>query len=135
MFLLYLEDNTIKYINNNPMIIKEIRLLKDVEYELNDNIDVTVEFENGYSYVVCVSTPSNLLEEMNQEKSNFIQPYSPMFIVNKLSKKTIEEAILYYAKNDGYWLKLCQFGDSINLSVLNKIEEEHIKKWKFDNIE
>lgn len=135
MFLLYLEDNTIKYINNNPMIIKEIRLLKDVEYELNDNIDVTVEFENGYSYVVCVSTPSNLLEEMNQEKSNFIQPYSPMFIVNKLSKKTIEEAILYYAKNDGYWLKLCQFGDSINLSVFNKIEEEHIKKWKFDNIE
>ena len=35
-----------------------------------------------------------------------------------------------YAENDGYWLKLCQFGDDIDISVLNKLEEEDRKGWQ-----
>jgi hypothetical protein len=27
-------------------------------------------------------------------------------------------------------LKLCQFGDDIDISVLNKLEEEHRKEWE-----
>ena len=44
-----------------------------------------------------------------------------MIIVKKLTKKIIEEAILYYAKNDAYWLKLYHFGSDVDLSVLNKL--------------
>ena len=40
----------------------------------------------------------------------------------------VKEAIQAYAKNDGYWLKLCQFGDDIDISVLNKLEKQNIVK-------
>ena len=42
----------------------------------------------------------------------------------------VREAIQAYAKNDGCWLKLCQFGDDIDISVLNKLEAEHRKEWE-----
>ena len=59
---------------------------------------------------------------MKQEKINFIMPNIPEIIVR--------EAIQAYAKNDGCWLKLCQFGDDIDISVLNKLEAEHRKEWE-----
>ena len=46
------------------------------------------------------------------------------YTVKKLTKQIIEEAILAYAENDAYWLKLCHFGDSIDISVLNQLQEE-----------
>jgi hypothetical protein len=33
-----------------------------------------------------------------------------------------------YALNDGYWLKLHQFADSIEISILNNLLEEHRKE-------
>jgi hypothetical protein len=45
-----------------------------------------------------------------------------------LTKPIVRKAIEAYAENDGYWLKLYQFGDDIDISVLNKLEEEHRKK-------
>ena len=36
------------------------------------------------------------------EKINFVKPYSLRIIVKKLTKQTIEEAILAYAENDAY---------------------------------
>ena len=35
-----------------------------------------------------------------------------------------------YAENDDYWLKLYQFEDDIDISVLNKLEAEHCKEWE-----
>lgn len=112
----------IKFTN---IVIKDIRLLNQIEDEFKGNVDVVVEFKDGYSYVISVSTPADLLEEMEIEKSNFVPPYSPRIIVKKLSKEIITEAIQAYAQNDGYWLKLCQFGDELDISVLNKLEAQH----------
>jgi hypothetical protein len=42
----------------------------------------------------------------------------------------LREAIQAYAENDGYWLKLYQFARfDIDISVFNKLEEEHRKEW------
>jgi hypothetical protein len=112
----------IKFTN---IVIKDIRLLNKIEDEFKGNVDVAVEFKDGYSYVISVSTPADLLEEMEIEKSNFVLPYSPRIIVKKLSKEIITEAIQAYAQNDGYWLKLCQFGDELDISVFNKLEAQH----------
>ena len=59
---------------------------------------------------------------MKQEKINFIRPDRPKIIVKKLTEPIVREAIEAYAENDGYWLKLFQFGDDIDTSVLNKLE-------------
>jgi hypothetical protein len=67
---------------------------------------------------------------MEQEKINLVMPHTPRIIVKKLTKQIVKEAIQAYAEDDAYWLKLCQFGDDINVSVLDKLEEEHRKEWE-----
>lgn len=100
----------------------------------NENVDVVVEDENGYTYGIVVGTPGDLLDEMEQEKTNFIRPGTPKIIVKKLTKEIVTEAIKAYAEasNGGYWIKLYQFADAIDISVLNKLGEEHLKEWEFE---
>ena len=70
---------------------------------------------------------------MEQEKTNFITPDTPKIIVKKLTEQIVREAIQAYVENDGYWLKLCQFGDDIDISILNKMEAEHRKELELDD--
>ena len=115
---------------NNTVITKS-SLLNEIEDEFNGNVDVAVEFDDNYAYVVAVSTPADLLKEMEIEESNFILPYSPSIIVKKLTHKIITEAIHAY----GYWLKLCQFGDDLDISVFNKLEAQHREELKLSELE
>jgi hypothetical protein len=112
------------------MEIKRIKFMEDVRDVNNDNIDVLVEKEDGSNYIVTVGTPQDLLEKMNQEKTNFIRPGTPMIIVKKLTKEIVREAIQAYGEDDGYWLKLHHFADSIDIYVLNKLEAEYRKERK-----
>jgi hypothetical protein len=112
------------------MKIKRIEFAHEITDPHMDNLDVFVENEDGYTYTIVVSTPGDLVDQMEQEKINFIRPDTPKIIVRKLTEPIVREAIEAYAENDGYWLKLCQFGDDIDISVLNKLEEEHRKEWE-----
>lgn len=112
------------------MKIKKIEFAHEITDPYMDNLDVFVENEDGYTYTIIVSTPGDLLDEMEQEEINFIMPSAPIIIVKKLTEEIVKEAIQAYVENDGYWLKLCQFGDYIDISVLNKLEEEHRKEWE-----
>ena len=112
------------------MKIKRIEFAYEITDSYMDNLDVFVENEDGYTYSIVVSTPGDLVDQMVQEKINFIRPDTPKIIVKKLTEPIVREAIEAYAENDGYWLKLCQFGDNIDISVLNKLEEEHRKEWE-----
>lgn len=112
------------------MKIKRIEFAHEITDPHMDNLDVFVENEDGYTYTIVVSTPGDLLDQMEQEKINFIMPDTPKIIVKKLTDQIVREAIQAYAENDGYWLKLCQFGDDIDISVLNKLEAEHRKEWE-----
>ena len=111
------------------MKIKRIEFMDEIKDVDNDNIDVLVEKEDGYEYIVTVGTPQDLLEEMNQEKTNYVRPGNTNIIVKKLTKEIVTEAIQAYAEDDGFWLKLHQFAISIDISILNKLEEEHRKEW------
>ena len=113
------------------MKIKRIEIIDEIRDVYNDNVDVLVEKEAGYKYTVTVATPQDLFEEMKQEKTNYVQPGTINIFVKKLTKEIITEAIQAYAEeDDGYWLKLYQFDDSIDISILNKLEEEHRKEWE-----
>ena len=59
---------------------------------------------------------------------NFVTTEEPLIIVKQLTWQFIEEAINEYALNDGYWLKLHQFADSMDVSILNNLLEEHRKE-------
>jgi len=115
------------------MKIKKIRFFEEIKDVTNDNIDVGVENERGYTYIVTVGTPQDLLEEMNQEKTNFIGPYTPMIIVKSLTEEIIVEAIqAYAAKDDGFWLKLRHFATELDVSIFNQMEVDNGKEWDFD---
>jgi len=111
------------------MQIKEIQFLDEVKDVKNYNIDVGVVFQNNHSYTIIVRTPQNLLQEMEEEKTNFVEPGAPTIIVKKLTNEIITEAVEAYLKLDdgGYWLKLCQFGDNIDISVFNKLDSQQRK--------
>lgn len=61
------------------MKIKRIDFMEDVRNVSNDNIDVLVEKKDSSNYIVTVGTPQDLLEEMSQEKTNFISPGTQLF--------------------------------------------------------
>ena len=112
------------------MKIERIEFAHEITDPHIDNLDVFVENEDGYTYTIVVSTPDDLVDQMVQEKINFIRPDTPKIIVKKLTKPIVRKAIEAYAENDGYWLKLCQFGDDIDISVLSKLEAKHCKEWE-----
>ncbi|CAH1059603.1 hypothetical protein [Paenibacillus pseudetheri] len=72
----------------------------------NDNIDVFIELEDGSNITVVVSTPLNLLQQMNNENVNFISASQPDIIVRSLTDENIRQAIDDYANGDAFWLKL-----------------------------
>lgn len=65
------------------MKIKRIEFMEEVKDVNNDNIDVLVETEEGFEYIITVGTPQDLLEEMDQEKSNFVAPGNINIIVKE----------------------------------------------------
>ena len=64
------------------MEIKKIEFMEEIRDVNNDNIDVLVENEDGFKYVIVVGTPQHLLEEMNQEKANFVRPGLQIIVKN-----------------------------------------------------
>ena len=106
------------------MKVKSIEILEEIiDLEL-DILDVIVESKSGYTYVVIITTSAYLADEMTQENTNYIKPQSPIIIVKKLIEQIIEEAISAYAEDNEYWLKLCNFGHLIDISVLNQVQED-----------
>jgi hypothetical protein len=115
------------------MLVQSIRFvspLKDVIDIENDNIDVLVDLEDGYTYTVVVTTVKNIISLMDKEKMDFSEPGEPFIIVRKLTKDLIEEAVKAYAENYAYWLKFHHFGGEIDMSVFNKMQAEHIQYLK-----
>lgn len=117
------------------MEIKSIRILEEIKDINCDTIDVCVESKTGYVYTVVVSTPNDLIAEMNERGANFLNGRGPTIFVKKLTEEIIMEALQAYAVDDAYWLKLYQFADSIDISVLNEMEKNHEEKWKLFELE
>ena len=115
------------------MKITRIDYLSSLE-EINDifnyNMDVCVTLEDGYTYVVVVGTPKNLLTLMKNENKNFLSPGDPIIIVKEMTKPVIEEALEAYAKEDNaYHLKF--YSAELDTRTLDVLKRRSIAK---DNI-
>ena len=75
------------------MKIKRIEFAHEITDLHMANLDIFVENEDGYTYTIVVSTPDDLLDQMKQEKINFIMPGTPKIIVKKLTEQIVKEAI------------------------------------------
>lgn len=100
------------------MRIKQIRFIDEVNDQFNDCIDVGIEFEDGSCYTIVVRTPVDFGKEMFQEGINFIKLGTSIIVVKQLTEKIVNETIETYAEDERYWLKLCQFGDELDISFL-----------------
>ena len=99
--------------------------LEEIEDIENDNLDVFVELENGYTYTIVIATAKNIVSLMDKEKTNFFGPGHPFIIVKKLTKEIIEEAVKAYAEDDAYWLKYYHFAGEVDMAVLNRLQAKH----------
>ncbi len=102
--------------------------LKDIKDIFDDNMDVSVNLENGRNYVLVVGTPKNLLRLMENEKSDFLSPGDPIVIVKKMTKEVIEQAIKAYAENDAYYLKF--YSAELDTKTLDILKDRSIERDK-----
>ena len=119
------------------MQITNIKFMDEVTDINCDNVDVClcVRSENGYTYTLVVGTPTDLIDKMDQEKMNFVEPGLTMIVVKQLTEEIVEESIKAYAEDNAYWLELHQFADEIDISVLDKLEAEHREEWELFYLE
>ncbi|MGE6488815.1 hypothetical protein [Paenisporosarcina sp. NPDC076898] len=106
-----------------PTALSKILNIKD------DNVDVFVELDDGYTYNLVVSTPKNLETEMSREKSDYISPGQPMVFVKELTEENIRKALESYLEYNAYWLKLYYLAGEFDLDtfaqMLNRIKTEN----------
>ena len=102
--------------------------LKDVKDIFDDNMDVSVNLENGRNYVLIVGTPKNLLRLMENEKSDFLSPGDPIVIVKKMTKEVIEQPIRAYAEDDAYCLKF--YSAELDTKTLDILKDRSIARDK-----
>jgi hypothetical protein len=103
--------------------------IEDIDDIFDDNMDVSVNLENGLNYVVIVGTPKNLLRLMENEKSNFLSPGDPIVVVKKMTKEVVEEAIQAYADDDAHYLKF--YAAELDIKTLNVLKDRYIARDKF----
>jgi len=73
------------------MLVKKIRFVTPLALEnIEDhNMDIFVELENGFTYVVVLATFKNIIWLMDKENMNFLD----FIIVKKMTQEIIQEAI------------------------------------------
>ena len=69
------------------MWIRKITFIDEVKDQLNNSIDIGIEFKNDFFYIIIVRTPDNSIEEMLQKSANFIKPDILIIVIKKLAKK------------------------------------------------
>jgi hypothetical protein len=110
------------------MLIKNIRIINEITDIENDSIDVCVESEDGSTYTVSIATTKNILQRMDQQKSNFSNPSELVIVVRKLTQEIITETLEAYAEDNAFWLKLYQFASEIDISVFDELQAKHRKE-------
>jgi len=88
-------------------------------------IDIFVTVDTGYTYIVTLATPNFINYIMDQQNINYFEPREPFIMVKKLTHEIIAETIKAYAeKENGYFLKLYDFGHRIPGTVFNQLQAE-----------
>ena len=113
------------------MIINKISYptpLSNVRCVENDNIDVFVELEDGYTYTLVLITPQNIKHLMEKNKKCYFDVGHPMIIVKELTQKCINSAIKAFSEGDAYWLKEYHLSGSFDIKLLDDMLREQMSE-------
>lgn len=94
--------------------------LEEIGDVSNDNIDVFVELEDGNTYTLVVATPLNIMQLMEKDDLNYLEPGPPMIIVKELTFDTISTAVKAFCEGDAYWLKEYYVSGNFEISILDE---------------
>lgn len=95
-----------------PTSLPQIQNIKD------DNIDVFVELDDGFTYTLVVCTPKNLETLMKRENIEYLPAMPPMIIVQELTEENIRKALDTYLDNNAYWLKLYYLAGELDIELI-----------------
>ncbi|MCY6485401.1 hypothetical protein OW763_13780 [Clostridium aestuarii] len=85
--------------------IKYMKPLSTIEDIEDDTIDIFVTLEDEMTYTLTMTTPKQLIQDMDNENINYVHIFAPDIIVRSLTEENIREAVETFAKDDAYWLK------------------------------
>lgn len=97
---------------NFPTSLQKVENIKD------DNIDVFVELDDGFTYTLVVGTPKNLETLMEKENIEYLPAMPPMIIVKELTEENIRKALDTFLDNNAYWLKLYYLAGELDMEIL-----------------
>ena len=106
-----------------PTALSQITDIKD------DNIDIFVKLDDGFSYTLVVCTPKNLETLMEKEELEYLPAMPPMIIVKELTEVNISKALDSYLENNAYWLKLYYLSGVIESEILDNT----LIRYAYDN--
>ncbi|WP_413366256.1 hypothetical protein [Lysinibacillus sp. 3P01SB] len=92
--------------------------LLQVNNSKDDNIDIFVELDDGFTYTLVVCTPKNLETLMKRENIEYLPAMPPMIIVNEITEGNIRKALETYLDNNAYWLKLYYLSGEFDMEVV-----------------
>lgn len=97
---------------NFPTSLLQVKNIKD------DNIDIFVELDDGFTYTLVVCTPKNLETLMKRENIEYLPAMPPMIIVQEITEENIRKALDTYLDNNAYWLKLYYLAGEFDMEIL-----------------
>ncbi|WP_321386384.1 hypothetical protein [uncultured Enterococcus sp.] len=90
----------------------------------DDNIDIFVTLDDGYTYTLIVSTLKNVGTLMNEKGYSEPGWAQQLIIVEELNEELIKIAVEAYAKdNDGRYLKISYLTTSIEMKEMDQALE------------
>ncbi|MGC6767333.1 hypothetical protein [Enterococcus sp. LJL51] len=107
--------------------------LDKIEDITNDNIDLFVTLDDGYTYTLVVSTLKNIGTLMGDR--GYSEPGWPqqLIIVEKLTEELIKKAVEAYAEDsEGRYLKVSYLTTSIEIEEMNQALERIRKMYSDD---
>lgn len=97
----------------------------------NENVDVFVKTDDGYTYTLSFATTKHLQFLMDKKEMDYYGPGYPFILVNKLTPEIITQAVNAFAEDEGYWLKVYHFGEwygYFNESIFDQLKAKHIEE-------
>ncbi|MBP1046773.1 hypothetical protein I6N96_10895 [Enterococcus sp. BWM-S5] len=94
--------------------------LDKIEDLTDDNIDIFVTLDDGYTYTLVVSTLKNVGTLMNEKRYSEPGCVQQLIIVEELSEELIKIAVEAYAEDeDGMFLKVSNLATGFEMKELD----------------
>ena len=98
--------------------------LEEIDDINNNNIDVIIQLDDGFTYTMVVITPQNLEQLMAKKGQTFLEAGPPMIIVKDITYESIYAAVESFCEGSAYWLKEYYLSGNFQIDLLNNMLDD-----------